>query len=145
MPEYISGTEMEGGQMAVFVWERTPQGQPNRRVARFYEPNAAQEAADYAAAKSHLERVVPPAVTPYERRLLEQMFGLHLLTASERGRQNEYAVRPLAGTADYDAMLDMQKRGLVTRGREIPGGLVYFHATDAGRQAVIATPTEVVP
>jgi DNA-binding PadR family transcriptional regulator len=33
-------------------------------------------------------------------------------------------------------MGELVAAGLMRRGREIPGGLVYYHVTDAGRAAV---------
>ena len=81
------------------------------------------------------EEVAPVTLSERERRILE-----HSLAWPKRYR-NHYAAD--VRSPNGEVCLDLTRRGLMTRGSEIPGGLVYFHVTGEGIAALEAR--EVTP
>jgi hypothetical protein len=71
-------------------------------------------------------------LTKKEKELLRHTLGLNYNPKSYR---NHFAADPL--TEDYRICLDLEEKGLMRQGRTNENKLVYFHATDAGRDAVL--------
>jgi hypothetical protein len=66
--------------------------------------------------------------------LAEDMENLrHMLGAQVGSPKKQWGYRNhFATNADDASMARLEKLGLVRKGRGIPGGLVYFHATEMG-------------
>ncbi len=60
----------------------------------------------------------------------------HTLGADSRspGYRNHYAAEPNGD--NYADILALVEMGLMKRGRDIPGGLIYFHVTEAGQELI---------
>lgn len=77
--------------------------------------------------------VIPPAIPASSLELLRHALGMSKHT-SQRGWRNYFAAEP--ATPDYQAWEALEAANLARRGGQIPGGLVYFHATPAGCRLV---------
>lgn len=75
-----------------------------------------------------------PASPRASAELAEDMDNLrHMLGASIDSPKKQWGYRNhFATQADDASMVRLLALGLVRRGRGIPGGLTYFHATEAG-------------
>lgn len=63
-----------------------------------------------------------------------QLIGLMTHALGKDGFRNYYAAEPADKEAKgWEALVEL---GLAVRGRAIPGGLVYYHVTDAGVAAL---------
>jgi len=74
-------------------------------------------------------------LTVEERVLMEHALGRHY-PHKARDHRNWYAVGP--ESTEFKVWEQLAVDGLAKRGREInhTGGLVYFHVTDAGKEAL---------
>jgi hypothetical protein len=79
------------------------------------------------------------SVTKRQREILSHSLGLTTGTSPFR---NHFAAG--LGSPDHRAILTLVRAGLMTPGDAIPGGLQYFHVTEAGRGA-IGAPAALYP
>lgn len=76
-------------------------------------------------------------ITLLEREVMDHALG-RTYPNKARDYRNHFAARP--GSEDYEVWERLEVDQLAQRGRTIPGGLVYFQVTEAGKQALVARP-----
>lgn len=77
----------------------------------------------------------PTDLTAEQREIMEHALGMN---STAPGYRNYFASEP--GCDGHQHLILLARAGLMRAGRMIPGGLQYFHVTEAGRAAIGAPP-----
>lgn len=72
------------------------------------------------------------STTPQERHIIEHSLGLS--HDRKRSYRNHFATDERGG--DYKTIAGLCNRGLMEKGRQISGGMYYFHVTEAGKKSL---------
>lgn len=70
-------------------------------------------------------------ITKEQLGILRHALGYNAETGTGSEYRNHYAANP-----DDEPLPELVEMGLIQRGSQIPGGLVYYHVTDAGKRVV---------